>query len=177
MRESGKRLAYGAALNEGRALFAGDKEFSAWMAEWQVAIQVEAHERSAAMWAAANADQLAEARASSKARRMCAQTPQQMHPVPNKTPRRSLLVRAPGELGSKWIGSNPDWLPPQRGGIEAVQEAALQNEGAPARRGPQPGQEDRRRDEECAASPKRYATPTRTKGKPAADTPFAGGLK
>lgn len=61
-------LAYGAALNEGRALFAGDKEFSAWMAEWQLAIQVEAHERSAAMWAAANADQLAEAKAASKAR-------------------------------------------------------------------------------------------------------------
>lgn len=61
-------LAYGAALNEGRALHAGDKEFSAWMAEWQVAIQVEAHERSAAMWAAANADQLAEAKAASKAR-------------------------------------------------------------------------------------------------------------
>lgn len=61
-------LAYGAALNEGRALFPGDKEFSAWMAEWQVAIQVEPHERSAAMWAAANADQLAEAKAASRAR-------------------------------------------------------------------------------------------------------------
>ena len=54
-------LAYGAALNEGRALFPGDREFSAWMAEWQLAIQVEAHERAAATWAAANADQLAEA--------------------------------------------------------------------------------------------------------------------
>ena len=61
-------LAYGAALNEGRALHAGDREFSAWMAEWQLAIQVEAHERAAAMWAAANADQLAEAKAASKAR-------------------------------------------------------------------------------------------------------------
>ncbi len=61
-------LAYGAALNEGRALFPGDREFSAWMAEWQLAIQVEAHERAAAMWAAANADQLAEAQAACKAR-------------------------------------------------------------------------------------------------------------
>lgn len=61
-------LAYGAAMNEGRALFPGDREFSAWMAEWQVAIQVEAHERSAAMWAAANSDQFEEARAAGRAR-------------------------------------------------------------------------------------------------------------
>lgn len=61
-------LEYGAALNEGRALFPGDREFSAWMSEWQVAIQVEAHERAAAMWAAANRDQFDEARAAGKAR-------------------------------------------------------------------------------------------------------------
>ena len=61
-------LAYGHALNEGRALHPGDREFSVWMAEWQVAIQVDPHERAAAMWAAANADQLAEAKTASKAR-------------------------------------------------------------------------------------------------------------
>lgn len=61
-------LAYGAALNEGRALHKGDREFSAWMTEWQVAIQVEPHERAAAMWAAGNADQLAEAKATCNAR-------------------------------------------------------------------------------------------------------------
>lgn len=59
---------YGIALNEGRSLFPGDKEFGEWMAQWQVAIAVEPHERAAAMWAAANADQLAEAQEASKAR-------------------------------------------------------------------------------------------------------------
>lgn len=64
-------LAYGAALNEGRALFSGDREFGQWKAEnvlSQVGIALKADEEIAAMWAAANADQMAEARAASKAR-------------------------------------------------------------------------------------------------------------
>ena len=83
-------LAYGAALNEGRALFPGDREFGQWLEvndlnmmatfnlkrEAHAALcngevakaEVDVKERIAAMWAAANADQLAEARANSKAR-------------------------------------------------------------------------------------------------------------
>lgn len=64
-------LAYGAALNKGRALFPGDREFGQWKAEnvlSQVGIAPKADEEVAAMWAAANADQLAEAKAASKAR-------------------------------------------------------------------------------------------------------------
>ena len=62
-------LAYGAALNEGRALFPGDREFGQWVAE-SCSSNLEMHpaEQPAAMWAAANADQLAEAKTSSKAR-------------------------------------------------------------------------------------------------------------
>lgn len=64
-------LIYGAALNEGRALFPGDREFGQWVAE-----QVHPHvggaphddERAAAMWAAANPEQFAEARAAGNAR-------------------------------------------------------------------------------------------------------------
>ena len=76
-------LAYGAALNAGRALFAGDREFGQWVHEnvlWQLASAhlssgaVENHERLAAMWAAGNADQLAEARATCNAR-----TPRGLH--------------------------------------------------------------------------------------------------
>ncbi|UXU73803.1 MULTISPECIES: hypothetical protein [unclassified Paracoccus (in: a-proteobacteria)] len=65
-------LAYGAALNEGRALFPKDEDFGKWVVEnglRQVGgHEIHDHERAAAMWAAANADQLAEARANSKAR-------------------------------------------------------------------------------------------------------------
>lgn len=65
-------LAYGAALNEGRALFNGDTEFGKWVAENSLrqlgGADIHDHERAAAMWAAANADQLAEAKANSKAR-------------------------------------------------------------------------------------------------------------
>lgn len=62
-------LAYGAALNEGRALFPGDREFGQWVAEACLSnLDVHPGEQQAAMWAAANADQLAEARAASKAR-------------------------------------------------------------------------------------------------------------
>lgn len=65
-------LAYGAALNEGRALFPGDREFGQWI-EANVLGQlaqgpVEPKEQQAAMWAAGNHDQFAEARAAGKAR-------------------------------------------------------------------------------------------------------------
>lgn len=64
-------LAYGHALNEGRALFPGDKEFGEWVdanALRQVVgadgsrREVHDPERTAAMWAAANADQFEQAR-------------------------------------------------------------------------------------------------------------------
>ena len=67
-------LAYGAALNQGRALFDSedDKGFGGWVKENLLCqlgtVEVDRHERAAAMWAAANADQLAEAKANSKAR-------------------------------------------------------------------------------------------------------------
>ena len=83
-------LAYGAALNEGRGAFESDKAFGQWIAENRlnllqtfglkreahsggysdnlVGAEINDHERAAAMWAAANADQLAEAKANSKAR-------------------------------------------------------------------------------------------------------------
>lgn len=61
-------LAYGAALNEGRALFPGDREFGEWLRSANLAEGVHDHERAAAMWAAANADQFAEARAAGSAR-------------------------------------------------------------------------------------------------------------
>ena len=72
-------LAYGAALNEGRAQFhpENDKGFGQWVADnllWQLARvdgeprKVEEHERAAAMWAAANPDQFAEAKAAGGAR-------------------------------------------------------------------------------------------------------------
>ena len=60
-------LAYGHALNEGRALFPGDKEFGEWVALSQLATRADGREilrddRAAAMWAAANADQFEVAR-------------------------------------------------------------------------------------------------------------------
>jgi hypothetical protein len=64
-------LAYGAALNEGRSLFASDEQFGQWVAEvvtGNLPFTPESHERAAAMWAAANADQFAEARAAGNAR-------------------------------------------------------------------------------------------------------------
>lgn len=67
-------IAYGAALNEGRALFHrdDDKGFGKWMAEnvhrQLVGVEPNDHERAAAMWAAANPDQFAQARAASNAR-------------------------------------------------------------------------------------------------------------
>ena len=62
-------LAYGAALNEGRALFAGDREFGQWIAEMCSSnLDVHPGEQQAAMWAAAHADQFAEARDAGNAR-------------------------------------------------------------------------------------------------------------
>ena len=60
-------LAYGHALNEGRALFPGDREFGEWVALCQLDTP-DRHERASAMWAAANADQFEEARAAGNAR-------------------------------------------------------------------------------------------------------------
>ncbi|WP_212525870.1 hypothetical protein [Actibacterium sp. MT2.3-13A] len=54
-------LAYGHALNEGRALFPGDREFGEWVALCQLDT-ADRHDRAASMWAAANADQFEEAR-------------------------------------------------------------------------------------------------------------------
>jgi len=59
-------LAYGAALNEGRALFPSDEQFGQWVS---VNLPLtEKHERSAAMWAAANPEDFETARASGNAR-------------------------------------------------------------------------------------------------------------
>jgi hypothetical protein len=65
-------LAYGHALNEGRALFPADRQFGEWvqsanLAEWN-GKPVHDHDRAAAMWAAANSDQFDEARAAGSAR-------------------------------------------------------------------------------------------------------------
>ena len=60
-------LAYGAALNEGRALFQSDEQFGQWIGVCQLDTDGR-HERSAAMWAAANADDFATARAAGGAR-------------------------------------------------------------------------------------------------------------
>jgi len=64
---------FGIALNEGRALFPGDREFGEWVALLQLVTaesgeEINRNDRAAAMWAAANADQLAEAQEASKAR-------------------------------------------------------------------------------------------------------------
>lgn len=61
-------LAYGAALNEGRALFPSDEKFGQWVREQRLDAHASKDERTAAIWAAANADQLDEARASCAAR-------------------------------------------------------------------------------------------------------------
>lgn len=60
-------LAYGLALNEGRALFQGDKEFGEWVSLHQLGTaasgeEIRREDRAAAMWASANADQFEEAR-------------------------------------------------------------------------------------------------------------------
>jgi hypothetical protein len=62
----GGGLAYGHALNEGRALFPGDREFGEWLRnsnlEERNGEPIHPADRSAAIWAAANADQFEEAR-------------------------------------------------------------------------------------------------------------------
>ena len=70
-RPRGGWLAYGAALNEGRALFASDERFGQWVAELVLSNldkTVHPGEQQAAMWAAANADDFATARAAGGAR-------------------------------------------------------------------------------------------------------------
>ena len=49
-------LAYGAALNEGRALFASNELFGQWLVSNNLSETVQA-ERAAAMWAAAKPDE------------------------------------------------------------------------------------------------------------------------
>ena len=44
-------LAYGAALNEGRGLFASDEQFGKWLVSVNLA-HTDRHERAAAMWGA-----------------------------------------------------------------------------------------------------------------------------
>ncbi len=58
-------IAYGAALNEGRALFAGDTEFGQWVSECQLDT-ADRHDRSAAMWGAANHDDFGTAQAADR---------------------------------------------------------------------------------------------------------------
>ena len=68
-------LAYGAALNEGRSLFPGDKEFGQWVSLSKLDKHndgdVHPGEQQAAMWAAANRDQFEEARAAGSAHTPC----------------------------------------------------------------------------------------------------------
>jgi hypothetical protein len=54
-------LTYGAALNEGRSLFPGDREFGEWVALSQLDT-ADRMDRAAAMWGAANLDQLEDMR-------------------------------------------------------------------------------------------------------------------
>lgn len=63
-------LAYGAALNEGRALFPSDEQFGRWVdsVNDNLSFTPNLHERAAAMWAASNPDQFAQARAAGNAR-------------------------------------------------------------------------------------------------------------
>jgi len=64
-------IAYGAALNEGRGLFPGDREFGQWKAEFvhpQLGEAPKWDDESAAMWAAANQDDFDAARAAGNAR-------------------------------------------------------------------------------------------------------------
>lgn len=61
-------LAYGAALNEGRAMFTGDLEFGQWVRSSNLEEGIHPADRSAAMWAAANPEQFTEARAAGNAR-------------------------------------------------------------------------------------------------------------
>jgi hypothetical protein len=65
-------LAYGAALNEGRALFPSNEQFGQWVIEvglHQVGVkEIRLDERAAAMWAAANPDDFKAAQEAGNAR-------------------------------------------------------------------------------------------------------------
>jgi len=64
-------LAYGAALNEGRAMHSGDREFGQWVSEnvlYQVGNAIRPEDQISAMWAAGNSDQFETARAAGNAR-------------------------------------------------------------------------------------------------------------
>ena len=64
-------LAYGAALNEGRALFPSDEQFGQWVSENvsdNLSVTPNDHDRAAAMWAAGNPEQFEEAKAAGNAR-------------------------------------------------------------------------------------------------------------
>jgi len=65
-------LAYGAALNEGRAMFPSDEQFGQWVISsgvYQVGTdEIRREDRAAAMWAAGNSDQFDTARAAGNAR-------------------------------------------------------------------------------------------------------------
>lgn len=59
-------LIYGAALNEGRALFPSDEQFGQWAAEAvsdKLSVTPNDHERAAAMWAAEDRERFEEVRA------------------------------------------------------------------------------------------------------------------
>ena len=55
-------LAVGHAMNEARSLFNGNVEFGQWLRSVNLSERANDHDRAAAMWAAANADQFEEAR-------------------------------------------------------------------------------------------------------------------
>lgn len=55
-------LSYGHAMNEARALFPADRDFGEWCRSANLSDRMNDHDRAAAMWAAANADQFDEAR-------------------------------------------------------------------------------------------------------------------
>lgn len=61
-------FAYGAALNEGRSLFPGDREFGEWLRSSNLEEGIHPADQSAAMWAAANREQFNEAQNAGKAR-------------------------------------------------------------------------------------------------------------
>lgn len=53
---------YGAALNEGREMFTGDREFGEWLAHNQLGFADQSNERAAAMWASGNLSEYRETR-------------------------------------------------------------------------------------------------------------------
>ena len=61
-------LSYGHALNEGRSLHAGDREFGEWLRSSKLEEGIHPAEQSAAMWAAANPDDFKAAQEAGNAR-------------------------------------------------------------------------------------------------------------